>query len=106
MMVGMCGVVVTILAKKRRERRRNRAIWTRQWILNRPQYGAYHQLINELRLSDQISYWNFLRMDESSFESLLILVTPLIRKKDTNMRQAISPAERLAVTLRFLATGQ
>ena len=33
------------------------------------------------------------------------LVTPLIAKKETNMRKTITAEERLAVTLRFLATG-
>ena len=34
------------------------------------------------------------------------MVAPLIAKKDTNFRKAISPEERLAVTLRFLASGE
>ena len=33
------------------------------------------------------------------------MVAPLITQQDTNMRQAISAGERLALTLRFLATG-
>ena len=32
------------------------------------------------------------------------LVTPMIAKKETNMRKTITAEERLAVTLRFLAT--
>lgn len=45
-------------------------------------------------------------MSPEKFAELLKLVTPLIAKKDTTFRKAISPAERLAVTLRFLATGE
>ena len=37
---------------------------------------------------------------------LLTLVTPIIKKKDTIMRTAIAPHERLSATLRFLATGR
>ncbi|KAJ8728913.1 hypothetical protein PYW07_006609 [Mythimna separata] len=44
-------------------------------------------------------------MDEPTYFKLLQLVTPLITKQDTNMRQAISPHERLCATLRFLASG-
>ncbi|XP_050311465.1 putative nuclease HARBI1 [Anthonomus grandis grandis] len=45
-------------------------------------------------------------MDEDSYVLLLKLVTPLIQKQDTCMRSAISPHERLSVTLRYLATGR
>ena len=67
--------------------------------------GAYHQLLQELRVNDAMNYRNFLRMDAATFDELLHLVTPLIRCQDTVMRQAIPPGERLALTLRYLATG-
>ena len=44
-------------------------------------------------------------MSSERFEHLLSLVGPLIRKEDTQFRKSISPEERLAVTLRFLASG-
>ena len=34
------------------------------------------------------------------------MVAPLIATKDTNFHKAISPEDRLAVTLRFLAAGK
>jgi len=45
-------------------------------------------------------------MDEETYVELLKLVSPFIVKKDTVMRKAISPHERLSATLRFLATGR
>ena len=47
----------------------------------------------------------FVEMTAATFETLLNMVAPLIFRKDTNMREAIPPGERLALTLRFLATG-
>ena len=44
-------------------------------------------------------------MSPERFQHLLSLVKPLIEKKDTKFRKCISAAERLALTLRFLATG-
>ena len=44
-------------------------------------------------------------MSPECFQHLLSLVKPLIEKKDTKFRKCISAAERLALTLRFLATG-
>uniref|UniRef100_A0A8C6LI08 DDE Tnp4 domain-containing protein n=1 Tax=Nothobranchius furzeri TaxID=105023 RepID=A0A8C6LI08_NOTFU len=43
-------------------------------------------------------------MSVEEFNDLLERVTPQIIKRDTHLRKAISPRERLSVTLRFLAT--
>ena len=45
------------------------------------------------------------RMEVSHFEKLLEKVTPIIRKTDTHLRECISPSERLAITLRYMASG-
>lgn len=44
-------------------------------------------------------------MSPERFEHLLSLVGPLISKTSTRMREPISEAERLTLTLRFLASG-
>ncbi|XP_034250198.1 uncharacterized protein LOC117650722 [Thrips palmi] len=44
-------------------------------------------------------------MDTDMFMNLLERVTPLIQKQNTLLRESISPAERLSLTLRHLATG-
>lgn len=107
--VGACGLIVAALLRKKRNnkrKRRNRTVWVRDWIKNRPKVGAYNCLIQELKSIDTSSYRNFLRMDVSTFEELFTKVAPLIARQDTRMREAISAGERLAVTLRFLATGK
>lgn len=45
-------------------------------------------------------------MNENTYLHLLSLVTQLIQKQNTVMRNAISTHERLTATLRFLATGR
>ncbi|KAM0736898.1 putative nuclease HARBI1 [Formica fusca] len=62
-------------------------------------------LHRELRCEDPQSFMNYIRMNEAMLEELLMRITPLIQKKDTVMREAIAPRERLVATLRFLATG-
>ena len=54
--LGACAAVVAIVVNRRRRRRRNRAIWVREWVQNRKDQGAYHQLLQELRLTDTSSY--------------------------------------------------
>lgn len=48
---------------------------------------------------------NFVRMSCSDFEYLLQKITPMVIKQDTYWRDAIPVKVRLAVTLRYLATG-
>ena len=62
--------------------------------------------MHELELGDSASYRNFFIMDVYTFKDLLRLVAPFIMYQNTNMRKAIPAAERLAITLRFLATGE
>ena len=45
-------------------------------------------------------------MDPSVYRELLEKVTPYIEKKNTIMRDAISPDERLSVTFMYLATEE
>jgi hypothetical protein len=83
----------------------NRRIWTRLWIKRRAVHHAHNALLQELTLEDPSAFRNFVRMDQQCFSELLELVTPHIRRHNTVMRDAIPPAERLSITLRFLATG-
>lgn len=98
--------VVAIIISRRHRRRKKRSVWVRDWIKVREERGAYHQLVQELRLTDISSYRNFLRMDHATFAELLQKVTPLIKCEDTVLRTAIDPGERLALTLRYLATDE
>ncbi|GFS95609.1 hypothetical protein TNCV_885791 [Trichonephila clavipes] len=55
---------------------------------------------------DSDSYRRFLRMDVSTFEELVALVSPRIERKNTSMKKTIPAAERIASTLRYLTTGE
>ncbi|KAK5640190.1 hypothetical protein RI129_011001 [Pyrocoelia pectoralis] len=96
-------MIELVVALKNREKRRQRKVWMKTWLEKRPSHGC-GELFRQLTTAPN-DYRNFLRMDEQLFQQLVALVSPLIKEQDTNMRKAISPADRLAVTLRFLATG-
>jgi hypothetical protein len=100
--VASATILCILVEKRQRRRKEEKRVWTRPWIFMREQHGAYHCLLQELRLWDKPSYTNFLRMDEAAFEELLQKVGPLITKQDTHMRASIPAAERLALTLRGL----
>lgn len=63
-----------------------------------------HQFL-ELLHEPSGEFDNFMRMSLTDFEYILTKVSPIISKKDTQLRQAIPAKVRLAITLRFLATG-
>lgn len=44
-------------------------------------------------------------MSPTDFDIFINLVAPKIKKQNTHLRTAISVQDRLAVTIRFLATG-
>ena len=97
-------VLLLLLLRRRRARGRKRT-WVRKINLKRHERGEYHALIQEMRLSDQDSFYTYFRMTPTRYDQLLSLVGPAIIRQHTNFRSPISPGERLAVTLRFLATG-
>lgn len=84
-------------------RRRN---WTKNWLKNRDRDGYCAKLMVELRAEEPELYRGFVRLTADQFDYLLSLVGPHIEKQDTNMRSSISATNRLALTLRYLATGE
>ena len=97
-----------LLLRRRRRRNRagNRKIWSKNWIQKRQGCGVYANLLCELNGEDPEAFRQFHRLDPESFKKILNMVLPVIRKRETVMRATISPGERLAITLRFLATGK
>ena len=88
-----------------RKKRRGRQIWVRQWLLRRPVFGQYENLLVELNREDPRGYKNFLRVTPELFNELVDRVGPHIKKKDTFWRKALDPGLRIAITLRYMATG-
>lgn len=64
-----------------------------------------NQHIGELLKEPSGEFENCYRMSLEDFEFLLSKISPLICKNDTRFREAIPAKTRLAVTLRFLASG-
>ncbi|XP_054740142.1 uncharacterized protein LOC129245758 [Anastrepha obliqua] len=80
--------------------------WIEEWRKNKCDRGSFAFLHKELLVHDEQSYRNFLRISKSQFDYLLSLITNEIQRSDSTMRGAIPAAEKLALTLRFLSTGE
>ncbi|XP_044766239.1 protein ANTAGONIST OF LIKE HETEROCHROMATIN PROTEIN 1-like [Coccinella septempunctata] len=96
-------------------RPRPRRFWVRPSIKKgRQRYGASEfmkdlllDVVDELNLEyrNDVGFIKFFRMKSTDFYILLRMIGPKIAKQNTSFREAIPASERLAVTLRFLATG-
>lgn len=61
--------------------------------------------LSELVAEPSGEFKKFTRMSTTGFEVLLNKISPLITKQDTQLRMALPARMRLAITLRYLATG-
>ncbi|KAK3919743.1 Putative nuclease [Frankliniella fusca] len=91
-----------LAASKVRKRMVQRRWWCRPILEDHDLFGAWFSLIPSLRL-DEDKFFNFLRMTPSAFDRLLSMVSPWLKKY--SRRESICPGERLAITLRYLASG-
>ena len=96
-------LIAVALALTLKTPRRKRSQWSKAWYLKRNSL-SHINLMRELRL-EPCDWLNYLRMDEDAYLLLLKLVMPIIKKQNTNMREAITPHERLSATMRFLVSG-
>lgn len=80
--------------------------YVRPWIEEREKYGHYHQLLPELQAKDPDTFRYYLRVDHGLFQQILERIKPHITRQDTNWKKALEPGLRLAITLRFMATGE
>uniref|UniRef100_A0A182M598 Transposase Helix-turn-helix domain-containing protein n=1 Tax=Anopheles culicifacies TaxID=139723 RepID=A0A182M598_9DIPT len=85
-------------------RARVRRCWTTDLYLEREDvWGRLLEAIDGEGPNDRIH--DFLRLNREEFHHILSLIGPKISRQDTDMRKAITPKQRLAIALRFLATG-
>ena len=79
---------------------------TREWLKERAEKGMF-QTVMQLSLQDTPAFKEMMRMSPDQFKEILNAIEPDICKQSTKMGgEPIVPAERLALMLRFLATGE
>ena len=97
-----------IFERRRARRQSKRSCWVLPWKTEeqRHQKGAYFQLFQQLKENDVPGFIRYVRIDPELFREMEDRMSDDLYKQDTEMRRAISGAERLAITLRYLATGE
>lgn len=96
-------IIINKIVKRRKEKenRKPRLVWMSDLYLSRTRYDAMNLLAD---LNDTF-FKNFTRMSREDFGILLEKIKPKIIKRNTYFREAIPPEVRLAICLRFLASG-
>lgn len=98
-------ILLTIIAKRRRNRLLQKRIWSRRWLQRREFENTAINFVHNLRREGTEEFKRYFRMTVEEFDILLEKVTPAIQKRDTQMRKSITPEVRLAICLRYLASG-
>ena len=101
----MCSSFISNASQSGEWRHRQKILCEKDLPRKKKKYGLYHILTDELHLFDKEYFFCFIRMTPQRFERLLSLVGPHLQRTTTKMREPISRAERLILTLRFLASG-
>ena len=97
-----------VAAQARRRAPRPRRWWIRPWLDRRVLRGrgAYAGLMRELQRDDVAAFRNFLRVEPRMFQEILERLIPRLEQPRTcNYREAIEPGMKLAITLRYYASG-
>ena len=75
---------------------------TREWVKRREQSGYFNNIVKELKVEDRLGFREMFQMDVD-FEFILGTISHLISPHQM-FALAIMPDERLALTLRYIAT--
>ena len=76
--------------------RRRHIMWVRPWLLH----------VAELYATDIPGFTNYMRMTPEFFEMIKTRLEPHLARQATNYRAPISVGEKLALTIRYLATAE
>ena len=82
---------------------------TREWVKRREQSRCFNNIVKELKVEDRLGFREMFRMDVGDFEFILGKISHLISPRQMSNfggHLPIMPDERLALTLRYIATGE
>jgi len=98
-------VIIALALWRRHHDQRRRQVWVRPWIARRPLFSTYHQLMAELERESRGDFKGYLRMEPEMFHEMVERLTDVLEKTKTNWRPNLGVGLKLALTIRYLASG-
>ena len=92
-------IVVYLELKKRNATKKKKKQWIHPLMEERPTKGIFNSYFADVRKQPD-RFFQYTRMSIASFDYLLEKLTNAIQGMDTPMRLAITPEEKLVITLR------
>lgn len=86
--------------RRRRLRAANRRTWVKSWVSRRQTRGACENIVRALNCKEPEKFRQYHRLD-GSFEEIFTLISPLIEKKDTQLRCSLKSIERFVGDITF-----
>ena len=91
-------VFLCYVNKYRKRKRAKRRFWVHPYLKINNDKRLFIAAKQMTESDDK--FRSFYRMSKATFNELLQIVAPLIQKQNTNMRECVSPEERIMITLR------
>ena len=99
-LAGISAAFIILKNVRKKREKYGRSIWVKDYMKSRNS-----RLIRDLELNEDVLFKNFTRMSKRNFYTILGIVEPMITKQNTRFRESVSAEMKLAITLRYLATG-
>lgn len=96
----LAAILINELQKQERRNYRRKRYWVNPIFIEWYNHGFYHAIFPVIIL-EEARFRNYFRMTPTQFEELLNLIAPFIMKQIV-IREPISAAERLCLTLRLI----
>ncbi|XP_049272560.1 uncharacterized protein LOC119396511 [Rhipicephalus sanguineus] len=93
------------LKEQQQQQQQRRRVWVRPAILERKERSLYYTAMRRLREGDHDAFPKLYRMTPRLFDILLSFVEDDLTRQHF-VREPLEPAERLAITLSYLASGK
>ena len=107
--VAGCLLLAVVFRRRRLQSTRSRSCSIRPHFQRRMQKGAFRSDIVEMGRLDKTLHFHYVRFSPALFDKLLQLIDPFLTRRramTSRIRAPITNSEKLAVTLRYLASGQ